>query len=143
MSELTSAAEPMILVNLERCVGCWSCAMSCKIGNGLDDDTWWIKVRTLGSGEGIDRPLGTYPNLSMTWLPVWTQKCVLCAGRTARGELPYCVYSCPVEALSYGSDEKGSPLTDEIAELKEQGYSVFKLPAWEESKAAITYAHKH
>lgn len=43
--------------------------MSCEIGNGLPDETWWTTVRTLGSGEGIDRPAGVWPNLNMSWIP--------------------------------------------------------------------------
>jgi molybdopterin-containing oxidoreductase family iron-sulfur binding subunit len=135
-------AEATILVNLDRCVGCWSCAMACKIGNGLSDETWWAVVRTLGSGEGIDRPSGVWPNCTMGWIPIWSNKCVLCAGRTKTGEQPYCVYNCPTDALLYGVEEEGSAISTEIERLGAKGYRIFKLPVWEESKPNITYASK-
>jgi Fe-S-cluster-containing dehydrogenase component len=115
--------------------------MACKIGNGLADDEWWATVRTLGSGEGIDRPAGIYPDLTMGWLPVWSKKCVLCSGRTKDGKLPYCVYNCPTEALYYG-EANSSEISSQINILLEKGYRVFKLPAWESSKENIVYASK-
>lgn len=132
----TSTAK--MLVNLERCVGCWSCAMACKIGNGLADDTWWITVRTLGSGEGIDRPAGKYPKLSMSWLPVWQKSCVFCAGRVKDGKEPYCAYNCPTDALVFGEDD----VALEAKRLRGLGYRVFELPEWEDLRAGIVYASK-
>ena len=32
-------ADATILVDLQRCTGCWTCAMSCMVGNRLDDVT--------------------------------------------------------------------------------------------------------
>ena len=42
-----------ILVNVNRCVGCWTCSMACKMQHQLDDDDFRIVVRTHGSGAGI------------------------------------------------------------------------------------------
>ncbi|HAM16098.1 MAG TPA: (4Fe-4S)-binding protein, partial [Eggerthellaceae bacterium] len=39
-----------MLVDLNRCVGCWTCSMACKMGNHLADDEYRITVRTNGSG---------------------------------------------------------------------------------------------
>lgn len=136
-------AQPTILINLDRCTGCWTCAMACKIGNRLSDDTWWSTVRTLGSGEGIDRPAGVWPNLKMSWIPVMSESCVMCSGRTSQGELPYCVHNCPTEAMTYGdSDDKDSAVSLKENELRERGFRLFALPSWENSRTGILYASK-
>ncbi len=128
-------ADTTILVNLQRCTGCWTCSLACKVGNDLDDKAFWQTVRTLGSGEGIDRPDGVWPDLHMTWLPVWSQNCIKCPDRLKEDKLPYCVNSCPVGALSFGSEAHM-----EVDELKEKGYRIFALPPWEDTKDGIVYA---
>ena len=132
-----------MLIDLERCVGCWSCAMACKVGNDLADDEYRVVVRTLGSGTGIDRPAGVYPKLSMGWQPIYNKSCVFCASRVADGQLPYCAYNCPTSALAFGDDT--DPESDYSKGLKrayEAGYRVFDLPAWEDKKSGITYASR-
>jgi Fe-S-cluster-containing dehydrogenase component len=132
-----------ILVDLERCIGCWTCAMACKCGNELKDDAYRVTVRTLGSGSGIDRPAGVYPNLKMNWMPVYEKSCVLCAPRVAAGDAPYCVYDCPTEALHFGdAEDSDSSYSKELERLKAKGYRIFSLPDWENSKADILYAHR-
>lgn len=130
-------AESKILVNLERCTGCWTCSLACKVGNGLDDRDFWLTVRTLGSGEGIDRPEGTWPNLHMSWMPLWSQMCIKCPGRIKDGLQPYCVHSCPNKALAFGDEAD-----DETERLRMEGFRIFELPAWENSKEDIVYAHR-
>ena len=129
--------ENTILVDLQRCIGCWPCSLACKVGNKLPDEEFWLTVRTLGSGEGVDRPAGTWPNLHMSWMPVWSQSCVKCAGRLAKGELPYCVNSCPCNALAIGGAAE-----EKAGELRERGFRFFELPAWEKSKDGVVYAEK-
>jgi Fe-S-cluster-containing dehydrogenase component len=132
-----------ILVDLERCVGCWTCAMACKTGNDLADDAYRVVVRTLGSGTGIDRPAGVYPELTMGWMPVYSKQCVLCAERLAASEQPYCVYNCPTDALAIGdADDPASAYSSELTRVRDGGYRIFELPAWEDSKPNITYASK-
>ena len=136
-------SQTRILVDLEKCVGCWTCSMACKIGNGLDDDAWRQTIRTLGSGEGIDRPAGVWPNLTMGWLPVYSKECTLCPERISDGKLPFCVYNCPTDALMFGDiEDSGSEIFQTIASLKEKGNRVFSLPAWENTKSHILYASK-
>mgnify|MGYP000822662312 FL=1 len=60
-----------MLVDIDRCIGCWTCAMGCKVGNHLEDDEYRVEVETHGSGAGIDRPEGVYPDLHMWWQPVY------------------------------------------------------------------------
>lgn len=136
-------AETRILVDLEKCVGCWSCSMACKIGNELPEETWWQTVRTLGSGEGIDRPSGVWPKLTMGWLPVYSQECTLCAGRLKEGNTPFCVYNCPTDALLIGDmKEPESEIAQELDTLKNNGYRIFGLPPWENTKRHILYASR-
>lgn len=126
-----------ILVNLQRCIGCWTCSLACKVGNDLPDEVYWQTVRTLGSGEGIDRPAGEWPNLRMSWMPIWSCDCVKCAERLSANEAPYCVHACPTHALSWGDE-----VSSATQALREQGFRIFKLPAWEKSRDDVTYASK-
>lgn len=126
-----------ILVNLQRCTGCWTCSLACKVANGLDDDVFWQTVRTEGSGEGIDRPAGQWPDLHMSWIPIWSKDCTKCPERIAAGEEPYCVHACPNGALSVGD-----AAAQAAEELRDRGFRIFELPAWENSKDGIVYASK-
>ena len=40
-----------ILVNVNRCVGCWTCSMACKKAYGLGVDDYRMYVRTIGGGQ--------------------------------------------------------------------------------------------
>lgn len=132
------AKDTRILVNLHRCTGCWTCSMACKVQNELPDEEFWVTVRTLGSGEGIDRPAGTWPDLHMSWMPVWSQKCVKCAPRLAEGHAePFCVKCCPNGALTYGE-----AVDAEVQSLRERGFRISTLPKWENSREGIVYASK-
>lgn len=136
-------AKMRMLVDLQRCSGCWTCAAACKIGNVLADDQWWLTVKTLGCGEGIDRPSGIWPNLRMSWMPLYTKECVFCGERVAGGDAPYCAYNCPARALTFGDIEDAeSEISSKIEELKGKGYRVFTLPAWENTKSSIIYASR-
>lgn len=130
-------ADANILVNLQRCTGCWTCTMACMVGNKLEDGDFRVTVRTLGSGEGIDRPAGQWPDLRMSWMPVYSKKCTKCAPRVSEGFETYCTYNCPNGALTFGGD-----CAEKAAKLREQGFRIFELPAWEGSKDGVTYASK-
>jgi Fe-S-cluster-containing dehydrogenase component len=134
---------PGILINLQRCTGCWTCSLACKVAYNLADDEWWQFVRTMGNGSGIDRPAGVWPNLSMSWIPVHTQDCTLCGERTEEGLDPYCVHNCPNNAMTYGDlDDAGGQVAKEMERLKGMGYRVFKLAEWERSRPEVVYADK-
>lgn len=128
-------ADDIIFVDLLRCTGCWTCALSCMTGNKLKDGEHFVDVRTLGSGEGIDRPAGTWPDLHMSWMPVYSKHCIKCKPRTDAGELPYCVGMCPNRALMYGSEVDGK-----IEAARARGARIYQLPGWEKSKDNVVYA---
>lgn len=124
-----------IFVDLLRCTGCWTCALACMTGNGLADGEHFVDVRTLGSGEGIDRPAGTWPDLHMSWMPVYSERCVKCAGRTKNGDLPYCVGMCPNKALAFGDG-----VAEKVEAARQRGARIYELPKWEKSKENVVYA---
>lgn len=124
-----------IFIDLQRCTGCWTCSLACKVGNQLSDEDFWLTVRTLGSGEGIDRPAGEWPNLRMSWIPIWSTSCIKCPSRIANGDKPYCVNCCPNGALSVGEEAEKRE-----QEARDKGFRIFSLPAWENSKDNIVYA---
>ncbi len=132
-----------LLMNLKRCTGCWACAMGCKTGNDTPEGEWWEFVRTIGGGDGVDDPGGVWPDLHMSWMPTWTQKCTKCAPRIAEGKRPYCVNSCPTHAITLGDpDDPDSDFSKEKARLQNMGYRTYKLQNWENTKDWVVYADK-
>ena len=136
-------SKPAILINLNRCTGCWTCSLACKQGNDLPQDEYWQFVRTMNCGKGIDRPSGIWPNLRMEWMPIHTTDCTLCARRTAEGYEPYCVYNCSNDAMFYGDiSDAESPISKKIEEFLEKGFKIFQEPEWERSNRNIYYVQK-
>lgn len=132
-----------ILVNLNRCAGCWTCSMACKVAHKLPEAEWRQYVRTLGDGSGIDEPAGKWPNLKMSWMPVFTSDCIMCSPRTPKGREPYCTYNCPTKAMTYGDrNNPESEVSIKMKELQEKGYRIFQLPPWERTQPEIYYAEK-
>ncbi len=87
-------------IDLDRCTGCNTCAVACKVENNLPNDVWWNRILTVG-GESMDTPEGTFPNLRMQFLPMNCQHC----------ENAPCVKACPVGA-TYKREEDGIVLQD-------------------------------
>ena len=63
-----------IAINKERCSGCQTCALSCKMQNNVPDGMLWNRVITEGC-DVIDGAQGTYPNLTRSYLPIACQHC--------------------------------------------------------------------
>ncbi len=132
-----------MLVDLERCIGCWTCAMGCKVGNHLADDEYRVEVKTHGSGAGIDRPAGVYPDLHMWWQPVYLPSCTFCAPRIAEGQPTFCVMDCPTQALAFGdADDPASPYGQALERCMAKGCTTFELPADGGTKQGVVYAQK-
>lgn len=84
-----------MVIDLKKCLGCQTCATSCKNANNLPVGIWWNTVYTRG-GQTIDTATGTYPNCEMYHQPV---SCMQCSN-------PACVDVCPAGA-TWRDEETG------------------------------------
>ncbi len=82
------------VVDVDRCIGCKGCQVSCKMENGTTLGCDRMKIRQVG-------PTGTYPNLEMYFLATMCQQC----------ENPVCLEVCPNGAI-YKRKEDGVVLID-------------------------------
>ena len=89
-----------LLINLDRCTGCDSCIVACKLENRLPLGSFYNKVIAIG-------PTGTFPDVEKYWLPSQCQQCenpqsyrdpetgyVLIDKDKCIG-CQYCLYGCP------------------------------------------------
>jgi len=85
-----------MVIDLDECLGCQACVAACKTQHNLPpqrledltgDTPLWSTVYTMG-------PAGTFPDLTMHYLPVLCNQC----------EKPRCLESCPVDAITRRSD---------------------------------------
>lgn len=82
----------VMVVDQERCIGCWSCCVICKSENDIPLGMWWNRIDTIG--EGLDTPHEENGALEMDWLPLACQHC----------ENAPCVKVCPVQATYHRDD---------------------------------------
>lgn len=74
-------------INLQRCIGCQTCAVACKMQNNVPMGMQWNRVLTDGC-DVIDGAQGQFPNLTRVYLPLSCQHC----------ENPACQRVCPTGA---------------------------------------------
>jgi molybdopterin-containing oxidoreductase family iron-sulfur binding subunit len=84
-----------LVIDTRRCMGCHTCALSCKSENNLPDGNFWNRVLTIG-GEAIDTSAGVYPNATKSYRTLSCQHC----------ENPACTRVCPVGA-TYKDEANG------------------------------------
>ncbi len=70
-----------IVVDLNRCIGCYACEIACKQEHDVPLGEYWNKVYT-------DGPQGTHPHITQYWLPTMCQQC----------ENAPCIEVCPTGA---------------------------------------------
>lgn len=75
-----------MVINLDRCIGCYACATACTIHHGLPKDVRWSHVYELTKG--------TFPDVATMFLPTLCMQC----------EKPLCVAACPTGASYIGDD---------------------------------------
>jgi molybdopterin-containing oxidoreductase family iron-sulfur binding subunit len=99
-SDEETGKDYAMVIDLERCVGCHTCAVACKLENDTPLGYWWNRVLTVG-GQNVDVPAGQYPDLSIHYLPFACQHC----------DDPPCVKVCPVGA-TYKREADGAVVID-------------------------------
>jgi len=114
-----AATEPVkkwgMVVDQNRCIGCWTCAIGCKEINNEPLGFFWNRVLTAApadttgesssavadpASDSIDVPHGTFPEVELAYMPVACQMC----------EDAPCVKVCPVGATFRRDD--GTVLVD-------------------------------
>lgn len=75
-----------IATDLNKCVGCLACSVSCKVVNNVPIGAFWNKVLRIGPNPRAAG--GGFPETELYFLPVQCQHC----------ENPACVDVCPTEA---------------------------------------------
>ena len=112
-----------MVIDLERCIGCHTCTIACKLENGFETGSG-IKVHTVG-GIHPDTPEGEYPTLSMHFLPILCMHCSAppCQDACSLGAIyqrkdgivlvdseicdgcQACIEACPYGVLTYDEDK--------------------------------------
>ena len=75
-----------IVTDLNRCVGCLACSVSCKAVNGVPVGAYWNKTLRIGPNPKTED--GQWPDVDLYFLTVSCQHC----------KNPSCVEVCPTEA---------------------------------------------
>lgn len=111
--------QKTLVIDLDRCIGCYACEIACKLENGVPLGVYFNKVLTIG-------PNGTFPDLEMYFLPTVCQQCrdapcvtVCPTGASYKNEdgvvlvnkeacigCRYCMMACPYGARSYNEETK-------------------------------------
>lgn len=93
-------AHYAISLDTHRCIGCFSCAVACKLENNLPDQVWYAHVETEG-GTAMHTPAGEYGANTISYL---VKQCNHC-------DNPACAAVCPVGA-TYKDEETGLVMQD-------------------------------
>jgi Fe-S-cluster-containing dehydrogenase component len=86
----------VVVIDLDRCIGCWACGIACKMKNNLSEGQWWLRVDTTAEGG---------PGQRKHYVPV-IERCSYTSGQAERGMLPDCVKACPVDAMRFGERDR-------------------------------------
>lgn len=95
-------AKIAMVIDLDRCVGCFACQNACKMVNDLPPGVNWLKITPKKrQPEEVDGKLvmDRFP------VPVSLDKCQECPDRT-NGQQPLCAKVCMGDALWVGEPGK-------------------------------------
>lgn len=135
---MPSMTRNAIVIDLDRCIGCFGCEVACKQENDVALGEMWCKVMVVG-------PTGTFPDIEQYWLPTMCQQCedapcvhVCPTGASYRNEdnvvlvdrekcigCKYCMMACPYGVRSWNQELK----VVEKCTLCQQRTAVGELPA--------------
>lgn len=108
-----------IVIDLNRCIGCLSCEVACKLENDVPLGEYWNRVQSVG-------PSGEHPHIEQYWLPAMCQQCknapcvnVCPTGASYRNEdnvvlidkstcigCKYCMLACPYGVRDWNRAEQ-------------------------------------
>jgi Fe-S-cluster-containing dehydrogenase component len=129
-----------MVIDRKKCIGCYSCMISCKQSHALPPDVFWARVLISESGA--------YPTVSKEILPVLCNHCkeaacvrVCPSGATTKREdgiviidadkcvgCRYCLIACPYQARTYHADKKKEYWPGQgITELERIGHEICPL----------------
>lgn len=128
-SRPSAAQEPgerrfALVLDLDRCTGCWACAIACKMKNNLGPGVWWIHVDT-PAGPGVDASTGSFPDLEKRYRPVY-ERCVFNEEQADAGAHPDCMTACPMEVFTFG--EVSDPESHAAGRLATPGVEAGSAP---------------
>ena len=91
---MPSMARNCLVINLDRCIGCYAGEVACKMEYDIALGERWTTVVQVET-------FGEFPHVSTYWLPVMCQQC----------EESPCTHVCPTGA-SYRDEKTGMVLVD-------------------------------
>ena len=86
-----------LLIDYYYCTGCKSCEVACAIEKGIPVGQYGIKVEQIGPWEYEP------DKWQLSYIPVPTEQCDLCASRVEAGKQPSCVHNCQADAMRFGT----------------------------------------
>lgn len=92
--ELDQKAATGLLVDVSRCVGCYTCELACKQEHGAAR----LRLHVLGPATDADG------RARLESVPLGLGSCDVCQSRLRSGKEPACVAACPTRALSVCSE---------------------------------------
>ena len=101
-------ATGIVMQDYDKCIGCRYCMVACPY-TGVRQFNWEEPQYATGFPVGSPDAVPHQKNV--------VEKCIFCAPRVAKGELPFCVEVCPARARHFG--DLNDPKSD-VSELLRQ-----------------------